>query len=639
MTTPESASPPPSSTDPAPGEAAEEAQWLALVDKVLRGAPIDRLRTTTLDGVVIDPLYRADRSRAEESPGAFPFTRGATGPRPAGSWDVNVLIDQPDPAAANRSALDQLQEGANGLVIRLADGMRGLPGDAAQPLGGVVATSSADMATCLAGVVTDAAPVTLDAGASGFDAADWALAADDVAGVDPAASLLRLAVDPIGAAAFSGRADSLGPELGRLGSLAETHRSRRGVIGLSTASHVDAGCTEVQELAALLATGVAYLRCLEAVNIDPTEAQRLLHVSLSLSVDQFATVAKLRAARRLWAHLMTSTRVDHADAGLQIDGATSRFMLTRHDPWVNLLRSTVAVAAGAIGGVQGMCVVPFDALWGPASDLGRRIARNTQLVLQDESNLGRPVDPAAGSEYVERLTDEFTRLGWDLFVDVERRGGMAAVLADGWWSDQIAQRATERDAAVAKRSIAVTGVSEFPNIDEQPPEIEPEPADARARLDRWRAGRGPVEPGPHSLRPRHIADRWEQLRDRCDEAATRPRALLVQLGSPAEINARETWTRNLLEACGLAVTASPEGEADASAADLVCLCGTDATYDERGESVVRAFAGQSPVVVAGRPADHAPMAAAGAVGFLRAGVDVLAILEPLILTALDRSAP
>jgi methylmalonyl-CoA mutase len=304
-----------------------------------------------------------------------------------------------------------------------------------------------------------------------------------------------------------------------------------------------------------------------------------------------------------------------AAAGAQKQHAvTSPVMMARRDPWVNMLRTTVAALAAGVGGADSVTVLPFDDALGLPNAFARRIARNTSTILIEESHLSRVIDPAGGSWYVERLTDELAHAGWEFFRTIEQAGGQAAALRDGTVRSRLAGTWAARSAKLARRKEPVTGVSEFPDLAEKPVVREPAPEQASGGLPRVR-----------------IDDAFEALRARSDAhlAATgsRPRIFLAALGPAAAHTARLTFASNLFQAGGIEPVT--EGTFEESGARDVCLCSSDTLYGEQAEAVAETLraAGAEQVFLAGRPGSYA-----GVDSYVFAGCDAVAVLS----AALDR---
>ncbi|MBW0093047.1 methylmalonyl-CoA mutase small subunit [Pseudonocardia sp. KRD-184] len=590
--------------------AATEAEWTALVDAVLRkakrigedapeGAGVEKLVRTSPDGIAVRPLYTEVPDAPVGVPGAAPFVRGATidGPVPDG-WDVRQRHTGTDADDLRAAVLADLENGVTSVWL---DGV-----------------APADLPHVLGDVLLDLAPVVLDAGAGDQAAlaeAFLALAAERGTGE---ALLGTLGLDPVGLRARTGDGPAVDSVVALAERVAADHPLVRAVVVDALPVHT-AGGSDAQELGFALAAGLEYLRVLEPLGV-PT-ASRLLEFRLAASAEQFPTIAKLRAARRLWARV---TEACGSPEPMATHAVASPTMYTRRDPYVNLLRGTLAGFSAGVGGADAVTVAPFDAALGAAQPFSRRIARNTQALLVEESHLARVIDPAGGSFYVESLTDGLARAAWAFFQEIEAAGGAVAALDSGFVAERTAEvRARrERDAATRKRPL--TGVSEFPDLDEKPVEREPLPE---------RPGGGlPV------YRP---AGAYEEFRDRSDavlaETGSRPRAFLATLGPLAAYTARAGFTRNLLQAGGIEpVEAGPtETAADVSAAftgagtPVAVLCSTDRIYAERAAETVAALrdAGATHVLLAGKSDLE------GLDGTLHAGCDALAVIDAVFENA------
>lgn len=368
----------------------------------------------------------------------------------------------------------------------------------------------------------------------------------------------------------------------------------------------EAGGSAAQELGSSLATGVAYLRALTEAGLTVEQAAAQLEFRYAATADQFLTIAKLRAARRLWARV---AEVCGAPGGQVQHAVTSPVMMSRRDPWVNMLRTTVATLAAGVGGADAVTVLPFDHALGLPDAFARRIARNTSTILVEESHLSRVIDPAGGSWYVERLTDELAHAGWEFFQRIEQEGGQAAALRSGRLRQDLADTWAARSAKLAKRREPITGVSEFPNLAERLVEREAAPVQPSGGLPRVRRD-----------------EAYEALRARSDAhlAATgsRPRIFLAALGPAAAHTARLTFASNLFQAGGIEPVT--EGSFEDSGATEVCLCSSDALYEERAAEVAASLksAGAAQVFLAGRPGQYP-----GVDAYVFAGCDAVAVLS------------
>jgi methylmalonyl-CoA mutase len=502
--------------------------------------------------------------------------RGATadGPTVAG-WDVRQRHADPDSARLRAALLDDLENGATSLWLVL--------GDAGLPV--------ADLPAALEGVYVDLAPVVLDAGAHTAAATDAFLALVRDRGLDPAEVRGSLGADPIGLRARTGAPADLSGLVPR-----DFPRLRPATVD-ATVYH-DAGAPDAVELAVGTAVGVAYLRALTDAGMTVEAALEAVEFRFAVTADQFASIAKLRAARQVWGRVAELCGARES-RGQRQHAVTSAAMMTRRDPWVNMLRTTVACFAAAVGGADAVTVLPFDAAIGLPDGLARRIARNTQSILHDESGLGRVLDAAGGSWYVESLTGALAERAWEHFTAIERAGGALAAL-DGGLVDELVRPARERrERDVATRRAPLTGVTEFPLPDEPPVPRVPAPP--------------PPTGGP--LPPTRWAAGFEALRDAVEAVHPRPTVHLATLGPPAAHAARLGFARALFQAGGLQVTTGPAGEY-AGESPVVCLCGAD--YPAGAVAALRA-AGAAHVWVAGR-------GDLGADGYVFTGCDALAAL-------------
>jgi methylmalonyl-CoA mutase len=352
----------------------------------------------------------------------------------------------------------------------------------------------------------------------------------------------------------------------------------------------------------------------------------------------FAGIATVRAARRVWDAMLAACDVPEDRRGLRLQARTAARMMTRRDPWVNLLRVTAATFAAGVGGADGVIALPFDVELGFPNELGRRMARNTQLLLIEESHVGRVLDPGGGSYYVEAHTEELASRAWDLFGEIERQGGMAASLLDGTIAARLDETWSRRVVDLARRVEPITGVSEFPFLDETP--VVREPLDVAAIRDAASGDETHVAPGAataiDALPAHRSAERIEALRDGSDAfLAThghRPRVFLANLGPVASHTARATWALNFYEAGGIeAVTNDGFATADeaaaafaASGATIACVCSSDAVYAELAETTAKALkaAGAVRVELAGKPGDaEDAYRTAGVDDFVHMGID------------------
>ncbi|KUH65703.1 methylmalonyl-CoA mutase [Mycolicibacterium novocastrense] len=590
---------------------ADRERWRSAVAAVLakstRRDPADLpaeperlLDSPTYDGFAIRPLYTsADALPEPPLPGQWPFVRGGDALRDVkAGWKVAEAFPangSGNVAEHNGAVLLSLSEGVSALVIRV---------------GAPAGVAPAELDRLFDGVFLDLVPVLFE-----IAGPDYLPAADAVLGLlsdldDDQRSRLSvdLGADPL-TAPLSGRvAPETADVVATAAKLGDYSGGVRAVTVDGPAFH-NLGANASWELAGLVSAGVSYLRALEEGGVGVADALRQISFRIAADDDQFMTIAKLRAARLLWARAAEVVGAPEHGA-VRLHATTSLPMMSKRDPWVNMLRTTVAAFSAGVGGADTIQVHPFDVAIpggfpGTAPSFARRMARNTQLLLLEESHLGRVLDPAAGSWHVEDLTEQLAEQAWKHFQDIESRGGFEQ--ARDHIASQIAEVAERRAEDIAHRRTALTGVNEFPNIaDPALPQ-----GDSLPGVARYAAG-------------------FEELRDRSDafleKTGARPEVLLLPLGPLAEHNVRTTFAANLLASGGIeAVT-----EADQTP-PIAVICGTDARYAEEASAAVEEAraAGVTHVLLAG-PEKAVAQADSKPDGYLTAKIDAVATLSDLL---------
>ena len=535
--------------------------WRKLADGVLKGAPFDKLVGKTYDGLRIDPIYERARDAT-----AIPA-------RTAGSpWQIMQRVDHPDAAIANAQALHDLENGATGLTLVFAgaNGARdyGLP------------PTKEALTRALDGVYLDAGiGIEFEIGPQSRDMGQHLAELLAARKISPVAVNVRFGLDPIGGGGVRGSSHGPWESIAKVfgGKIAQLAKlGFRGPFAPADGRVIhDAGGSEAQELAYVLAVGVTYLRALEAAGIALDDARRMIYARLSADADQFLTMAKFRALRLLWARVEQSCGL--APQPLYIAADTAWRMLTQRDPDVNMLRATIAAFSAGLGGANSINVLPHTLALGLPDAFARRIARNTQLVLLEESNLDKVSDPAAGSGGIETLTKQLCEAAWAQFQDIEKAGGPFAALETNIIQTKVAAVRAARDVNIAKRKDVLTGASEFPNLHEKTsavldakPVTGLSPDEVVIRFD--------------PLAPIRLAAPFEALRDVSDQilntSGKRPRVFLANLGTAADFTARATFAKSFFETGGIEAI-DTEGFSDpaalatafkSSGAALVCLC-------------------------------------------------------------------
>ncbi len=598
---------------------ASRDDWRKLADGVLKGAPFEKLVGKTYDGLRIDPIYERARNAT-----AIP-ARVAGAP-----WQIMQRVDHPDAAIANAQALHDLENGATGLTIVFAgaNGARGC---------GLPPTREA-LSRVLDGVYLDAGiGIEFEIGPQSRDMGQHLaelLAARKIA---PSAVNVRFGLDPIGGGGVRGSShgpwDSIAKVFGaKIVQLAKI--GFRGPFAPADGRVIhDAGGSEAQELAYVLAVGVTYLRALEGAGIALDDARRMIYARLSADADQFLTMAKFRALRLLWARIEQSCGL--TPQPMFIVAETSWRMLTQRDPDVNMLRATIATFSAGLGGANSVSVLPHTLALGLPDAFARRIARNTQLVLLEESNLDKVSDPAAGSGGIETLTKQLCEAAWTQFQEIEKAGGVFAALEKNIIQPKVAAVRAARDVNIAKRKDVLTGASEFPNLHEKKPAV----LDAKSAALPWS---DEVVMTFDALAPIRLAAPFETLRDTSDQilaaSGKRPTVFLANLGTAADFTARATFAKSFFETggieaidtIGISDPAALSAAFAASGASLVCICSSDKVYGAQAVAAAKALhaSGARHIYLAGRPGElETNLRAAGVTDFVVAGGDALATLK------------
>jgi len=597
---------------------ADEAAWKTLVEKALKGAPFTSLESKSYDGIVIEPLYRPAKE-ADVVPGRAP----------AAPWTVMQRIEIADGKTANRQILDDLNNGASGFSLVF----QGSVGD----YGYGLPPSETLLKEALDGVHLDAGiDVELQLGPLCKDAALMLANLVQQRGVAPSAVNIRFGFDPIGVVARNGWNMFAWPEMAHVFGSLVTEMVEQGFKGPFTVGdgrpvHA-AGGSEAQELAFALASALSYVRALHESGVPLDAARRLVFFRLAADQNQFLTTAKFRSIRKLW------SRVEEA-CGLEpepvfVAAETAWRMMTKRDAYGNIVRGTIAALAAAVGGANAVTVLPFSASIGLPDAFARRVARNTQIILLEESNLYRVADPSAGAGAIEALTDELCVVAWKLFQDIEKAGGSAEAVRAGLIQRDVAKVRSLREAAIAHRKDTLIGTTNFPDLAEEPVAVldaaPPVPYDE------------PSEPTAEPLPRIRLAEPFEALRDKSDaclaEHGKRPKIFLACLGRPADFNARASFAKSLFEAGGIKAIAAETAQSrddmleafKASGAKLACLCSSDKVYGSEGTAAAQALAaaGATHIYLAGKPGDlETELKSAGVTDFVSAGADALAVLR------------
>ncbi|NNE20690.1 MAG: methylmalonyl-CoA mutase small subunit [Myxococcales bacterium] len=660
-----------------------KTEWIAKVEADLKGASYSGLRSAAPGGPELEPLYTAEDVEGLHDPGLpgiAPYLRGAS---PLGGWVIRQEYEEPRPDVCKEMIRQDVERGVEALWLRLG------------PRRGCRVLTIDELDELLSAVDLRNTSVCVDGGSDALAVASGFLAVAKRRGVGGGELEGGLGFDPIGLLAAEGCIQggllARSAELRDVAIWCSNNAPGLRAANVSSNPYDGGGASIVQELAYTIATGIEYLRQLTDAGLSVDAAARQIGFSYAVSSDFFTQVAKLRAARWLWAKVVVSAGGEPGSAAMHIHCRTSRFTKTGLDPWVNMLRVTAECTAAVVGGAQSIATLPFDCVIGSPDELARRVARNTQVVLREESHLGKVADPAGGSWFVERLTSDLARAAWEEVRSTEREGGVVQALGSGKMVDAIHGIADEREKVLSKRKAALVGVSEFPDLRQDAVERSSvsdnelqallkaslESLDLGAHRDRLLAvarsvkdeGRSPgalteacVEATSngadmysvatvlqHGQPDFHVepilqwreSEIWERQRERSDGLQPRPTAFLANLGPISSHTARATWAQNLLAAVGIdAVTNDGFETADAlaaawksSATGLAVICGSDADYEAMLEPAVEALkkAGCDLLLVAGRPGEReSAVRELGASEFIFVGADVLSVMTRVL---------
>lgn len=650
--------------------------WRALAAESLEGATFEkRLISRLSEGVDLQPLYRRQDAEglafADSLPGFAPFVRGTHAAGYLGSgWEISQELTYPEPVEFNMAARHDIERGLTGINMVLDRATRnGHDPDWAQPgdvgVWGMSVATLEDLQKALDGIDLEKVSLFVRSGSSALPFAALLVALMRKRGRSAEALRGCIEMDPIGVAAHEGRLPH---------SFEQAYREMRELLGwaLGGAPHLQTVCVHgrawieggghaVHGLGFSLATGAEYLREMIRRGFTVDDVAPRIRFALTVGSRFFVEIAKLRAARMLWAHLVAALGGSEDSQRLRMHVRTAHRNKTLFDPYVNMLRTTAEAFAGVLGGCDSMQVGPFDEVARTPDEFSRRIARNTQLILMQECHLDRLIDPAGGSWFVENLTGELAQRAWALFQEVERRGGMAAAMREGFPQGEVAAAAEAQAREIAQRREILVGTNRYASQPEEP--LPPAAFDASvfrkrraAQVETYRTASDNrrntdvmsrlsniVEAAPGSvleaciegvragatlgevtralrindkpdepLRPvlsHRAADGFEKLRlaviAHGRRSGGRARVFLATMGSLRQHKARADFSRDFFETAGFEVVTGA-GFADAesaaagaaeSGARVVVVCSTDETYPELVPPVVAAVRGRQPGAV------------------------------------------
>ncbi len=585
-------------------------KWEEVITADLKGADYERkLVWRTGEGFNVRPYYRAENLEGlrflGSQAGEFPYVRGV---RSHNRWRIHQSVAVADPAAANAEALKLLDAGVDslGFVVERE------------------AFTAADLDSLLAGIHLPAIAVAFS-GKCVADLVELFLAKIGREGIDKCDVKASFAIDPLVVGLASGKglcADCIA----RIAALMAKAAEYKHVRLVTVAGHTfgNAGSTIVEELAFALSAGQDYLARLTDAGVDAETVARKLRFSFSVTSNYFMEIAKMRAARMLWANIVKAYAPEKdCPCKMQIHAETSRWNQTVYDPYVNMLRGTTEAMSAAIGGVYSLEVTPFDASFEAPTEFSKRIARNVELLLKHESHFDQVVDPAGGSYYIENLTESIAAEAWKLFLEIEQKGGYAAAYEAGFIRERVAASAAAKDKNISTRRQILLGANQFPNFTEvAPAEIGTE-AVTRCEAE------------GNALAAYRGAMAFERMRLEVDRSGKQPKAFMLTCGSLAMARARAQFSCNFFACAGIRVEDNTffksveEGveAALASKAEIVVVCAADDDYAELAPKAKELLGDKAILVVAGAPACAPELEAQGIKNFINVKSNVLETLK------------
>ena len=588
-------------------------KWEEVITADLKGADYERkLVWRTGEGFNVRPYYRAENLEGIQflgsQAGEFPFVRGT---RTHNRWHVHQTVAVECPKEANAEALKLLNSGVDSLGFSIAkEGF-----------------TAADLDELLREISIPAVELTF-CGVQTGNVAGLVLDKLEKEGL-MADAHVAFCIDPL-VKGLSQKGDFCSPDgekcFAKIVSLIERTREYKHIriVTVSAGIFSNAGSTIVEELAFALSAGNDYLARLTDAGVDADTTARKLRFSFSVTSNYFMEIAKFRAARMLWANIVKGyAPAKNCACKMMIHARTADWNQTVYDPYVNMLRGTTEAMSATIAGVHSLEVTPFDAAFENPTEFSKRIARNVELLLKNESHFDQVVDPAGGSYYVENLTQSIAAEAWKLFLEIEEKGGYTAAYKAGFVKERIAASAAAKDKAIATRRQTLLGANQYPNFTE----VADKAITAEAVTRKQAEG--------NTLAPYRGAMAFEEMRLHVDRSGKQPKAFMLTCGSLAMARARAQFSCNFFGCAGIRVQDNTffksieEGAKAAleSKAEIVVVCAADDDYAEAAPKVKELLGGKAILVVAGAPACMPELEAQGITNFINVKSNVLETLK------------
>ena len=588
-------------------------KWEEVITADLKGADYERkLVWKTGEGFNVRPYYRAENLEGIKflgsQAGEFPYVRGT---HAHNRWRVHQTVSVVCPKEANAEALKILNAGVDslGFCIASAD------------------FSAADLDMLLKDICIPAVEITF-CGEKMANVAELVLAKVEKEGIAKEDVRIAFCIDPL-VKGLSSKGDFCSPNgekcIARIVELIHKTKEYKHVRIVTVAGQTfgNSGSTIVEELAFTLSAGHDYLVRLTDAGLDVDAAARKLRFSFSVSSNYFMEIAKFRAARMLWANIVKGYGpAKNCACKMQIHAETSRWNQTVYDPYVNMLRGTTEAMSATIAGVHSLEVMPFDASFENPTEFSKRIARNVELLLKNESHFDQVVDPAGGSYYVENLTQSIAAEAWKLFLEIEEKGGYTEAYKAGLIVERIKASAAAKDKNIATRRQTLLGANQYPNFTE----VAGKEITAESVTRKQAEG--------NVLVPYRGAMAFEEMRLQVDRSGKEPKAFMLTCGNLGMARARSQFSCNFFACAGIKVIDNTyfksieEGAKAAleSKAQIVVVCASD-DYAEAAPKVKELLGGKAILVVAGAPACAPELEAQGITNFINVKSNVLETLK------------
>ncbi|MCL1976082.1 MAG: acyl-CoA mutase large subunit family protein [Firmicutes bacterium] len=630
------------------------SEWKEEAITSLKGAPFEKkLLTKTYEGITLQPLYTAENAAAftEKSniPGGESYLRGTSA---AGYSAKTWLIAQKGDTADPQKAHDMLREGLSKGVSAICFNPNCCP----------KLSNLQDIHLLLDGIDVLNFPFQVFCGAESTSTLALLAAYAKEQGVDSAAFYGVIGADPLGTLALQGtNCNSMASYYDQMANnlrFTALNMPLIKTIFIQSSVYHEGGANAIQELAAMFATAVSYLDALTERGLSVDSIAGSMVFSFSLGANFFMEIAKLRAARLLWSKIIAAYGGNEDSAKLDARAATSRFTTTVYDPYVNILRSATQAFSGIVGGVDALTVEPFDTALRHSDEQSRRIARNIQMMLENEFNLTTPIDPAGGSWFVETLTGQVIEATWEKLQQIEEDGGILQVLHNGTLQAEINATLQERFKKLSTRADHAVGSNMYANVEERGERREDRKTADACRGDHWSSTncvcdhRSSANVGESEtvtpISPHRWTEQFEALRIKTEAHTAKTgkniEVFLANMGPLSQHKARADFSAGFMEVGGFTVLRN-DGFADvaaaawaavASQAQATIICSTDDTYPEIVPELSRAIKAEAPqmlVILAGAPAPEFKNSylEAGVDDFIHVKADCLSVLRKIQL--------